>query len=95
MIKLYSVFILFLLVGCKTIKPEPACCTQEEIQKPLETEPDTARVDSWVGTYKGLIPCDSCDGMQVSLTLREDENYRLEIDYVGTDSSLVRDFFII
>jgi uncharacterized lipoprotein NlpE involved in copper resistance len=95
MYKLFPVLTLFLFVGCKTAQPLPACCTQEEIQKPIEEDSDVNMEDidlSWVGIYKGVVPCDTCEGMDVTLNLKEDENYRLEIDYIGADSSLVRDF---
>ncbi|GAB5409502.1 MAG: hypothetical protein BalsKO_18670 [Balneolaceae bacterium] len=40
---------------------------------------------NWAGTYQGVVPCEGCDGMRISLELREDENYNLRIDYLGSD----------
>lgn len=97
MLKIFPVLIVLLFVACKTTKPKPACCTQEDIEKPVEDDSVVTMevVDmSWVGVYKGLLPCDNCDGMDVTLNLKADENYHLEIDYLGTDSTLVRDFII-
>ena len=36
-----------------------------------------------VGTYKGLLPCASCEGIETTLTLKDDGSYDLTTLYVG------------
>ncbi len=38
---------------------------------------------SWVGTYRGTLPCASCEGMQTELTLNKNKTYDLIIRYLG------------
>ena len=35
----------------------------------------------WDGTYKGVIPCADCPGIETELTLREDKTYSLSVLY--------------
>jgi hypothetical protein len=41
--------------------------------------------DRWKGTYKGLIPCAICNGIHVSLTLKENFTYELKSRYLGKE----------
>lgn len=38
---------------------------------------------SWAGTYRGTLPCASCEGMQTELTLNKNKSYDLIIRYLG------------
>lgn len=37
----------------------------------------------WEGTYTGVIPCASCEGISMALTLNADNTYNLEEEYLG------------
>ncbi|MBL0341176.1 MAG: copper resistance protein NlpE N-terminal domain-containing protein [Bacteroidetes bacterium] len=37
----------------------------------------------WAGTYRGTLPCASCEGMQTELTLNKNKSYDLIIRYLG------------
>lgn len=37
----------------------------------------------WAGTYQGVIPCASCEGIQTTLTLNQDGSYLLSSTYLG------------
>lgn len=37
----------------------------------------------WSGTYKGLLPCASCEGIATELVLNDDGTYSLTEDYQG------------
>jgi len=60
------------------------------------TDPDSAAPDmhsssvalDWQGTYQGMLPCASCEGIQTSLTLGYDMRYALDRVYVGESDSL-------
>ncbi|QFU24199.1 copper resistance protein NlpE [Shewanella eurypsychrophilus] len=45
---------------------------------------DTSRTSlDWNGTYSGVIPCASCEGISTVLTLELDNSYVLETSYLG------------
>ncbi len=37
----------------------------------------------WEGEYKGILPCEDCDGMEISLTLNFDYTFSQSISYIG------------
>lgn len=37
----------------------------------------------WNGTYQGIVPCASCEGIKTTLTLNQDFSYVLSTQYVG------------
>jgi heat shock protein HslJ len=37
----------------------------------------------WAGTYKGLIPCADCEGIETTILLSKDETYKLTTIYKG------------
>ncbi|MCH2449502.1 MAG: copper resistance protein NlpE [Gracilimonas sp.] len=41
----------------------------------------------WQGTYSGVIPCASCEGIDTSLEINEDLTYQLTMIYLGEDGS--------
>ncbi|WPR74532.1 copper resistance protein NlpE [Algoriphagus sp. NG3] len=42
----------------------------------------------WNGTYKGTVPCASCEGIEVALTLNKDKTYKLVTNYLGRNDAL-------
>jgi uncharacterized lipoprotein NlpE involved in copper resistance len=38
---------------------------------------------AWSGTYKGVLPCGNCDGVETILSLNPDSTYTLNINYLG------------
>lgn len=45
----------------------------------------------WAGTYKGVIPCADCEGIQTELTLNKDMSYVLKTNYMGKDTHFPED----
>ncbi|WP_316823564.1 copper resistance protein NlpE [Pedobacter gandavensis] len=45
----------------------------------------------WAGTYKGVIPCADCEGIQTELTLNPDMTYILKTNYMGKDTHFPED----
>lgn len=39
----------------------------------------------WAGTYKGVVPCADCEGIETALTLGKDMNYSISTVYLGKD----------
>jgi uncharacterized lipoprotein NlpE involved in copper resistance len=42
----------------------------------------------WNGTYKGILPCASCEGIETILTLNSDQSYVLVTNYLGRNDAL-------
>lgn len=40
---------------------------------------------NWVGTYQAVLPCVNCDGLEATLTLKEDTTFMLKIKFLGSD----------
>jgi heat shock protein HslJ len=61
------------------------------------TMPDTAAVPDaahnsrnsldWAGTYKGVLPCADCEGIETIVTLRVDGSYSATSRYLGKDGT--------
>jgi copper homeostasis protein (lipoprotein) len=67
------------------IQPSQADMKMES-DKPamVETVGDTsANSLDWNGTYKGVVPCASCEGIKTTLTLNEDLSFILLTQYLG------------
>lgn len=39
----------------------------------------------WAGTYSGVLPCASCEGIETELTLNQDGTYKLYTNYLGVE----------
>ncbi|WP_339875894.1 copper resistance protein NlpE [uncultured Algoriphagus sp.] len=49
---------------------------------------NTATSVDWAGTYKGTVPCASCEGIETVLTLNMDSTYKLTTHYFGRNDAL-------
>lgn len=45
----------------------------------------------WNGTYKGVLPCADCEGIQTELTLNQDMTFVLKRNYMGRDTKFPED----
>ena len=41
----------------------------------------------WSGTYKGILPCADCEGIETIIKLNEDFSYSKKVKYLGKDNS--------
>ncbi|NMB80409.1 MAG: copper resistance protein NlpE [Ignavibacteria bacterium] len=83
---LYFSAALVLLFGC-------------ELKEKLESKPEEPAVDSqsdirddnsstsldWAGTYKGILPCADCEGIETIITIKDNMTYSLKTKYLGKD----------
>ena len=60
--------------------------TQEE--PILYTSDNSATSLDWNGTYRGTVPCASCEGIETTLTLNSDQTYKLTTNYLGLNDAL-------
>ncbi|MEB2774872.1 copper resistance protein NlpE [Algoriphagus sp. D3-2-R+10] len=71
--------------------PEEKVQAQEEIsteENILYKSDNSATSLDWNGTYKGTVPCASCEGIETTLTLNTDLTYKLVTHYLGRNDAL-------
>lgn len=60
-----------------------AACQMEGKPTPVSGSDTSQNALDWPGTYKGVLPCGDCDGIETVLTLNADMTYRLIETYQG------------
>ncbi|RTR40012.1 copper resistance protein NlpE [Shewanella canadensis] len=55
--------------------------SEQAVQLPIGDNSQNAL--DWDGTYSGITPCASCEGIKTLLTLKRDNRYILESEYLG------------
>lgn len=60
-------------------------------EKPLYIGDNSATSLDWNGTYKGTVPCASCEGIETVLTLNKDMTFKLSTHYFGLNDALEED----
>lgn len=73
------------LAACQSTDAQPthqAATNSPKASAPLPTG-DTAETSlDWSGVYKGVFPCADCEGIETTLTLKQDKTYVLQERYV-------------
>ncbi|MDR2467097.1 MAG: copper resistance protein NlpE [Prevotellaceae bacterium] len=78
-LSIISIFTGSGLNSCKS-KPRTAAKPSNEI---VAVTADNSRTSlNWDGVYSGVIPCASCPGINVKITLKTDETYELVFSYL-------------
>lgn len=44
----------------------------------------------WPGEYEGVLPCASCEGIQIQISLQADNSFELKSTYLGTDEQITK-----
>lgn len=75
----------FILLSCEK--------KQEEVitNSPTENSSDSHNAKNSLdilGTYKGVLPCADCEGIETEITLLADETYTKKIKYKGKDEKV-------
>ncbi|KIA98649.1 hypothetical protein OA93_09155 [Flavobacterium sp. KMS] len=69
-----------------------ASCKDKNAEKQETITPDTEVTHDehnsensldWSGTYKGVIPCADCEGIEQEITINEDKTFTLKETYLG------------
>ena len=60
-------------------------------EQALYSGDNSATALDWNGTYKGTVPCASCEGIETTLTLNIDRTYKLSTHYFGRNDALEED----
>ncbi|NOI64709.1 copper resistance protein NlpE [Vibrio sp. 99-8-1] len=73
-------FLVALLIGCSAL----VGCQANSDSTDASSTADNSRTSlDWPGMYKGMVPCDDCDGTNILLELNTDGSYMLGRSYIG------------
>lgn len=75
---------VLLLQGCSPAN-EPATIDNTSQQAALPLGDTSQNALDWDGTYQGVLPCASCEGIETRLALRDDGSYHLVTVYLGEE----------
>jgi len=79
-----------LCFGMNACKAKDSKTTDSETPPVVVATEENSRTSvDWEGTYTGVIPCADCEGIATTITLREDDTYTLEMEYLGKEGSAV------
>ena len=68
-------------VASQATASEATTNSAESVKPPVEGNAQ-ASLD-WNGTYKGVLPCASCEGIETKLELNSDKTYEIKETYLG------------
>ncbi|MEX0996035.1 MAG: copper resistance protein NlpE [Flavobacteriaceae bacterium] len=83
---------LAVLLSCKNNKTSET--EKIEVKTELEQVPDmhTSQIAlDWQGTYSGILPCADCEGIEIEVTLNEDNTFAVKRLYLGKDDKYVEE----
>ena len=55
---------------------------------PAATPDNSMTSLDWAGTYAGVVPCADCEGIETTITLKQDRTYIMKTRYLGKDSQV-------
>lgn len=82
----YILFALLsvLLLSCGSDQANDKTTSKDET--PYLTNSHTSQNSlDWQGTYNGILPCASCEGIETTLEINDNQNYTLTLIYLGED----------
>ncbi|MDH8701268.1 copper homeostasis protein (lipoprotein) [Dysgonomonadaceae bacterium PH5-43] len=62
-----------------------AACKQKNAEETIATADTSQNSLDWKGTYVGVMPCADCEGINISITLNEDNSYKMERVYLTAE----------
>ncbi|MGI2072234.1 copper resistance protein NlpE [Shewanella baltica] len=84
---------LFTTACSEAPKEETAVDTTQVQTDAAKTVPvgDTSQNSlDWEGSYEGVLPCASCEGIQTLITLQSDNSFVQETVYLGKDEKILK-----
>lgn len=80
----YWVAMVLLLAGCSGNEEQQAT---EDLVDGAHSSQDAL---DWAGVYRGTLPCEDCDGIQVELNLKDDQTYESSMRYQGESNQVFK-----
>ncbi|SNR58210.1 copper resistance protein NlpE [Flavobacterium sp. ov086] len=71
-----------LMASCKdkNAKKQETVTQEKEVTHDEHTSQNSL---DWAGTYKGILPCADCEGIEQEITINEDETFSIKKTYLG------------
>jgi uncharacterized lipoprotein NlpE involved in copper resistance len=79
--------LLVIFVACQSNQSEKPADTTPAIDSSAQASVPVIDSNAWAGLYKGITPCQDCEGVETSLTLSTDTTYALKLVYLGKDNA--------
>lgn len=76
--------LMFILLSCQTRKQATTSSFPESQE---HNEHHAANSLDWTGTYKGVLPCADCEGIETEITLRSDRQFTKKTKYLGKETN--------
>lgn len=80
---MFVVIAMFAVASCTNAKKSNESSSAE----PVDMHTSQISLD-WAGTYSGVLPCASCEGIETELIINRDETYSLTTSYLGEEDPL-------
>ena len=71
--------------------PESPALESAEIKKEPKPKPEKIKPDDYYGTFKGMLPCADCPGIDVTIVLNPDHTFNETREYIDRNSRFVQD----
>ena len=79
----------------------PGCNSPQSEQEETKSKPEVSTVPpdmhtsqialDYYGTYKGVVPCADCEGIETIILLKENEKYEVAIKYLGKSDAVYKE----
>jgi len=81
-------FILALILGMSACKSKESTKAEKNKMEGVSYADNSKTSLDWAGTYTGTVPCADCSGIFTQVTLRNDNTYSLQIQYLNKTDSM-------
>lgn len=90
----YIALLALFTTACSEASKENTAVNTAQVQTDAaKTAPvgDTSQNSlDWAGSYEGVLPCASCEGIQTLITLQSDNSFVQETVYLGKDEKILK-----
>lgn len=86
---LLPILAAFILSSCEKKEEEVITRTPAEVVDDKHTAQNSLDI---VGTYRGVLPCADCEGIETEISLLPDETYLKKTKYLGKDKKVYEEF---
>lgn len=77
--------------SCNSTKEESLINTGEQTDGQVIDMSNAKNSINYLGTYKGVVPCADCEGIETVITLNPDESYNIKETYLGKSANSFED----
>ena len=90
----YIALLALFTTACSEASKENTAINTAQVQTEAATTVpvgDTSQNSlDWAGSYEGVLPCASCEGIQTLITLQSDNSFVQETVYLGKDEKILK-----